>query len=426
MGKNDEKTRDRLRKLSESIGKIDIDHDEEYDEAPKIIYSSAFKTSEIVVLIILTSVISLFIGGLVVYKFNENGGKYLDKELQEIIKNYEFINENYYGKIDKSKLVKSAIEGMLRTLDVHSSYVGGDDSDFNTQLEGKYKGIGVQVYSDENKKLVVSSVFEGSPADKAGLQSGDILLKINDESLDGKSAKEASSLIKSQKGEFSLTYKRGEEEIKCTIKLSSVDLTSVLSKTFDKNDKKVGYIYTSIFADNTYKQFKKELSNLEKQGIDSLIIDLRDNNGGHLTSAEDILSLFLDSSHPIYQIKGSDGNHKYYSKGKKDKKYKIVLLVNSSSASASELTTSALKEQYGATVVGIKTYGKGTIQEIQDLSDGGHYKLTTKMWLTSKGKKVDGVGIIPDTEVKLDDKYREEPSFENDNQLNMAIEEAIK
>jgi len=425
MGKNDEKTRDRLRKLSKSIGKIDINHDD-VDVKPKIIYSSAFKTSEIVFLIILTSVISLFIGGLAVYKFNENGGKYLDKELQEIITNYEYINKNYYGKIDKSKLTRSAIEGMLGTLDVHSAYVGDDDSEFNTQLEGKYKGIGVQVYNDENNKIIVSSVFKGSPADKAGLQAGDILLKVNDKSLDGKSTSEASSLIKSQKSEFSITYKRGEEEIKCTIKLSFVDLISVDSEIIKRDDKKVGYMYISIFADNTYKQFKKELGSLEKKGIDSLIIDIRENNGGHLTAAEDILSLFLSSSHPIYQIKGTDGNHKYYSKGKKDKKYKIVLLVNSSSASASELTTSALKEQYGATVVGLKTYGKGTIQEIQDLSDGGHYKLTTKMWLTSKGKKVDGKGIKPDVEVKLDDKYREEPTMENDNQLNKAIEEAIK
>lgn len=422
MGKNDDKTRDKLKKLSESIGQIDIDNEE---EKPQIIYSSAFKTSEIVALVILTSIISLFIGGFAVYKFNENGGKYLDKELREIIKNYEYISDNYYKKVDKSKLVTSAIEGMLGTLDVHSAYVGDDDSDFNTHLEGKYKGIGVQVYNDDNK-IIVSSVFKKSPADKAGLQTGDILLKVNDKSLEGKNTEEASALIKSQKGEFSLTYKRGEEEIKTTVKLSDVDLPSTVSKIYEKDDKKVGYIYTSIFANNTYKQFKKELTKLEKKNIDSLIIDLRDNSGGHLTSAEDILSLFLDSSHPIYQVKEDKGNRKYYSKGKKDKKYKIVILVNGSSASASELTTSALKEQYNATVIGTKTYGKGTIQEMQSLSDGGQYKLTTKMWLTSKGKKVDGVGIKPNIEVKLDEKYREEPTIENDNQLNRALEEAVK
>ena len=149
---------------------------------------------------------------------------------------------------------------------------------------------------------------------------------------------------------------------------------------------------------------------------------MRGNSGGHLSAAEQIISLFLDSSHPIYQIKSKDGQNKYYSTGKETKKYKITILIDSNSASASEVVTSALKEQYGASVVGEKSYGKGTVQELQTLPNGEQYKLTTKTWLTSKGKIIDGKGIEPDYKVSLGDKYLEDPTDENDNQLQKAIE----
>lgn len=422
MKKNEEKTKNKLQKLSESLGEINIYKEKEKKE----INYSPFKTSEVALLLIITCIVSICMGGLITYKINSNKGKYLDKELQAFIKNYEYITDNYYEKIDKEKLVDSAIEGMLSTLDRHSTAVGDTDSEFNIQLEGNYKGIGIQVFEDEDKNIKVYSVFKNSPASKAGLKAGDILLKINNKTIEGKSTSDISNIIKSQKKSFKLTYKRDDKENTVDIKLSTVDLTSVVSKVFEKEDKKIGYIYTSIFAGNTYKQFKKELEKLENKKIDSLIIDLRENSGGHLTAAEDILSLFLDSTHPIYQIKAKDGNDKYYSKGKKDKKYKIVILVNNSSASASELTTSALKEQYGAIVIGEKTFGKGTVQELQTLPSGQQYKLTTKTWLTSKGNIIDGKGINPDIEVSLGEEYSKEPKEENDNQLNKAIDEAIK
>ncbi len=425
MGKSDERTKDKLKKLSKSFGKIET-KEEKKAKSKGQMYGCAFKTGEIIALILLTCLVSLFMGGLIVYKLNINGGKYLDEELQEIIKNYEYINSNYYGDLDKSKMAEAAVQGMLGTLDRHSTYVGDSDSETNLELEGSYKGIGVQVYTDENKNIVIYSVFSNSPADKAGLKAGDVLIKVAGQGLDGMDSSKVSEIIKKQKDKFDIVYKRNEEEKTATVELSSVDLTSVVSKVIEKDGKKVGYIYASIFANNTYKQFKKELVKLEKKGIGSLIIDLRENSGGHLTAAEDILSLFLNSTHPIYQLKGEKTNTKYYSKGDKDKKYKIVMLVNNGSASASELMTSALKEQYGATVVGLKTYGKATIQEMQDLSTGGKYKLTTRMWLTSKGKKLDGKGISPDVEVSLDDKYKEEPKMENDNQLQVALDEAVK
>ena len=145
-----------------------------------------------------------------------------------------------------------------------------------------------------------------------------------------------------------------------------------------------------------------------------------------MLTAENIISLFLDSSHPIYQIQKQGVTTKYYSKGKKDQKLKIAILVNGSSASASEILTSALMEQDGAIVIGEKTYGKGTVQELQDLTNGDKYKLTTKNWLTSKGNWIDQKGIEPNIKIELSDKYVKNPTEENDNQLQTALKELTK
>lgn len=426
MKKSEENTKNKLEKLAKSLGDFNTLNQKNTVTKDNNIYVSSFKTSEVIVLLLITSIVSLLMGGLVIYKINYNSGKKIDSELQAFIKNYEYITDNYYDSIDKTKLIDSAIAGMLTTLDKNSSYVGSSDSNFSVFLEGNYKGIGIQVYNDENNNVIIYNVINDSPASKAGLQEGDLITKINDESIIGKSVQDVSDMIKKQKKEFNMTYKRGEEEKKVNIEVSDVSLTSVTSDIINKNDQKIGYIRITVFANNTYKQFKKALQKIEEEKAGSLIIDLRDNSGGHLSSAEDIISLFLDSSHPIYQIKSKNGQSKYYSKGNKNKTYKMVILVNGESASASEVLTSALKEQYGATVVGEKTYGKGTVQELQTLPNGEQYKLTTKIWLTSKGVKIDGKGIEPDVQIQLDENYSKDPNFENDNQLQKAIEIVLK
>lgn len=378
-----------------------------------------FKTKEVIFLLLLTALVGLLMGGLVTYNIilKENN---IDENLKQFIENYEYITNNYYGKIDKSKLIQSAIEGMLTTLDKNSSYVGNTNSNFSIYLEGKYKGTGIQVYNDEKNNIVIYDVIPNSPAEKAGLKKGDIITKIGNKDTTNMTISNFSKLVKKQ-ANIKLTYKRQEKENTVKLKLEEIELKSVSSKIIEKENKKIGYIKITIFANNTAKQLKTQLKSLENKNIDALIIDLRDNSGGHLTAAEDILSQFLDKSHPIYQIKSKDSQEKYYSTGSKTKKYKIALLVNSNSASASEVVTSALKEQYGAYVIGEKTYGKGTVQELQTLSNGEQYKLTTKSWLTSKGKKVDKVGITPDYEISLDETYTKNPTDENDNQLQKAI-----
>lgn len=411
MNKKEQKTSDNLEKLSKSLD-IKVNN-------KKIL--PTFKTKEVVFLLLITAIISLIMGGIVTYNVTLKGTN-VDSELAEFIKNYDYITNNYYGDVDKNELIDSAIAGMLNTLDKNSTYVGSDDDNFSIYLEGSYEGTGIQVYNDENNNIVIYSVFDDTSASKAGLKAGDVIIRLNDKDTTNMSIADFSSLVKKQKGKFKITYKRDDEEKTVSLKVSKVELKSVYSETIEKNDKKIGYIQMSIFANNTYEQFKKALSNLENENMNGLIIDLRSNSGGHLSSAEEIISLFLDSSHPIYQIKTKDSLNTYYSLGKETKKYKIVILIDKNSASASEVVTSALTEQYGAVTVGEKSYGKGTVQELQSLNDGEQYKLTTKSWLTSKGKVIDGKGIEPDYKVSLDEKYYDEPSFDNDNQLQKAIE----
>ena len=163
------------------------------------------------------------------------------------------------------------------------------------------------------------------------------------------------------------------------------------------------------------------MSNLEKKGIDSLIIDLRGNSGGHLDTVTDMTSLFLDSKKVIYQIQTKTKTEKIYSNGKKNKSYPIYILIDADSASASEVMASALSEQLGAKLVGENSYGKGTVQEVKYTSSGDQYKFTTKKWLTSKGVWIKGKGLKPDIEIKLNEEYLNNPSEENDNQLKLYL-----
>ena len=415
MDKKEQKTIQKLQQLSESL---DIQVNKE-----KII--PTFKTKEVVFLLLLTAIIGLVMGGVVTYKIVLKE-KTVDKELQEFVDNYEYIVDNYYGDVDKTELIESAISGMLTTLDKNSAYVGGEDTNFSIYLEGTYEGTGIQVFNDENNNIVIYAVFENTPASKAGLKAGDIIVKLDGKDTTNMGINDFSELVKKKKGSFKVTVKREDKEKTVKLKVDKVELKSVLSKLIEKENEKIGYIRTTIFANNTYDQFKSELDRLEAEKIDGLIIDLRGNSGGHLLSAEQIISLFLDSSHPIYQIKSKDSQSKYYSIGKETKDYKIAILIDNDSASASEVMTSALKEQYGAIIVGEKSYGKGTVQELQTLPNGEQYKLTTKSWLTSKGNVIDGKGIEPDYEVALDKKYLEDPKDENDNQLQKALEILVK
>ena len=406
------------KKISDSVERLSQSLDIKVNKRKVL---PTFRTKEVVILLFLTATVGLLMGGMVIYNLILKNDK-VDNELQEFIDNYDYIVNNYYEDVDKSELIDSAISGMLKTLDKNSTYVGDSDSNFSIYLDGSYEGTGIQVYNDDDNNIVIYSVFDNTPASKAGLKAGDVIVKLNNKDTTDMTIEKFSNLVKKQKNEFSITYKRDDKENTVKLKVDKIELQSVYTKMFNKDGKKIGYIRLSIFANNTYEQFDKALSKLEDESIDGLIIDLRANSGGHLAAAEQIISLFLDSSHPIYQIKTKASQNIYYSIGKTTKKYDMAILIDQNSASASEVVTSALLEQYGAKVVGEKSYGKGTVQELQTLSDGEQYKLTTKTWLTSKGREIDGKGIEPDYKVSLDEKYFEDPTDENDNQLQKALE----
>lgn len=384
-----------------------------------------FKTSDTLGLVIITCIVSLFMGYFFGTKIT---AKQVDKEMEnamdKISSAFQDIKDNYYEEVDDDTLVDGAINGMMAALgDPYASYYNDDESNsFDIELNGSYEGIGIEVFNNEENEIEILTVFENSPASEAGLKAGDIVTALNDKNVRKKSTQTlVNQIAKLEDETFTLTILREGEEKKLEVNRDYIEISSVSSQVYERNNKKIGYMSVSIFSMKTYEQFKNQLEKLEGENIQSLIIDVRGNSGGHLTTVEDMLSLFLDNSHVIYQIQTKEKTEKYRSTGKVTKKYPIVILTDGSSASASELLTIALKEEYGAISIGTKTYGKGTVQELKNI-DGGEYKFTTKKWLSPKGNWINDKGIEPDIEVALDETYYSNPSAETDAQLQKALE----
>ena len=406
------------KKISEKKSKITSYKKEEQQSINK--EQNKYGIFEIVLVVVITSLIFSLVGYFIGIKSNLIGDvnySTASKEIQKFIEEYNYILENYYGDIDKEELVSSAIKGMLSSLDEYSEFVGDDSSNFSITLEGEYEGLGVGISSTTDNEIIITTIYPNSPADKAGLKVGNIITKFNNESVEGLSTTELVDKI-SQTEEINLTVLREEEELTFNLKKDKIVIESVHSEMKDNN---IGYIKVDIFANNTYSQFHQALEDLEKQNMESLIIDLRSNGGGHLSAAKDILSLFLNDTHVIYQTEDKNGIEKFYSEGNEDKNYKIVILQNSISASASEVVISCLKEQLGAYVIGTTSYGKGTVQNLQNVSGIGQYKVTTKKWLTSNGEWINEVGIKPDLEVNLSENYFKNPNLDTDDQYQAAI-----
>lgn len=386
---------------------------------------NTFHTSEVVFLIIITCIVSIFMGTAISSRFAPKPTTKSESELlSKLLKHYQYIKENYYEDIDDETLLNGAIAGMVNALDdPYSIFIDEADSEnFNMSLDGNYSGIGIEIINNKEGNIQIVGVFKGSPAAQAGVQINDIIVSIDGNDMTGKDKSELTKYVKEHNLEqFTLTVLRGEEKMDIHVQKAVVEIPSVSSKVYEQNGKKVGYIYFSIFSNTTDRQFQKELKSLEEQGVESLIIDVRENSGGHLTTAINIVSLFLDQTKVIYQIEMKGETTKYYSKGTKTKMYPIVVLQNGNSASAAELLSGALKESYGATIIGETSYGKGTVQELVDVDDHIEYKFTTKKWLTPNGNWIHKKGIVPDIEVKLDSKYFKNPSDVTDNQLQEAL-----
>lgn len=387
-----------------------------------------FNLSEVLTITVISILVGILIGSIMVCKSDVIMTSEVPKDLEEFVATYNNIYNNYYDKVKKDDLIDAAIKGMVDSLDdPYSTFMEQTESEnFNETVSGEYVGIGATItYSDNS--AIISSMFDNSPAKKSGLKEGDKLIVINSEKIDDKSLSQITDLIKGKKDTIiSIKVLRGNKEKEFKVKREKITIPSVTSKIFEKDNKKIGYIAIDIFSSNTYKEFKSELEELESKKIKSLIIDVRNNPGGHLSKVTDILELFLEKGKILYQIEKKGVSEKILSKTKEKRKYKIAVIINNSSASASEILASSLKESYNATIVGEKSYGKGTVQQAYQLSNGTTLKYTTQKWLTAKGKWINEKGVEPDISIELDSSYYDNPNDDNDNQLQKAIEELTK
>ena len=353
---------------------------------------------------------------------NKITGNSSNDKYDSLYQAYSTIKEKYYKDVDDNTLINGAISGMLSSLeDPHTMFFDENSKEeFETQLAGQYYGIGAEIIQKSEEEVQITRVFDDSPAKKVGLEIGDIFVSIDGKSAKGMTVTEVATTLKSKdKDKATVVVKRNDEELTFEIEKDVVTLLSVSSEMLDDN---IGYISISLFGSLTNSQFEKALKELEEKGMKSLIIDLRDNSGGYLASVTEILSKFVNKDTILYQMKTKDDIEKFYSKTDETKDFKVVILVNEMSASASEIMASCMQEQYGAKLVGKKTYGKGSVQETEVLKNNTLIKYTVQEWLTSKGKSIDGEGIEPDVEVELSDDYKEDATRENDNQLQKAIE----
>lgn len=345
-------------------------------------------------------------------------------DIQEVEKIYDNLLSKYYGEIDKQTLSDAAIKGMIEALnDPYSTYIDAENTDdFDEQIYGYYVGIGTEITLNDENQFEVTNIFENTPATDANIELHDIVVKVNNEDVSGKTVSDIGKLIQGEIGtDVTLTLRRGEAEFDVTITRNRIDLISVTSQIFEKDDKRIGYIKVTNFASNTFNQFQTALNELEENDIESLIIDVRDNLGGQLEVATQIASLFLTKDKVVYQLNTNGIIQPIYSTGPGSFQKPITVLINGATASASEVLAIALQESADATVIGTTSYGKGTIQESYKLSTGATIKFTVQEWLSPNGNTVNEVGVKPDIEVSETENPGETDTLETDTVLQTAI-----
>lgn len=388
-----------------------------------------FELWEVLVITLVSSIIMGLSTGYVAYRSNKNYINTGNEYINELVKSYNNITANYYDNIDEKSLVDAAINGMLNYLgDPYTTYLDKTNTNSLTDaLAGTYEGIGIEVSKNGNNEIEVKTVFDDTPSSEAGLLVGDVILKINEEDVTTKTTTDAVAIIKSSKSSnIKLQIKRNEEIKDIDVVRKELYLPVVSSELLNQNDKNIGYIAVEKFSETVFEQFSKELNKLEKNSLDGLIIDLRNNTGGFLVGATKMAELFLEKGKVIYSLQSKLDNEVTKDETDEKRDYKVYILVNKSSASASEILAAALKYSYGAKLVGTTTYGKGKVQKTSKLSDGTMYKYTSAKWLTPNGDCIDGIGLSPDLNVELSEEYANNMTKENDNQLQMALYEIVK
>lgn len=336
---------------------------------------------------------------------------------------YTIVENSFLNDVDKEAVREGIYQGMMEALDdPYSVYYTKEEFDeMMESANGTFEGIGAYLQQDaETNVLTISRPMKDSPAEKAGLLSGDIITTVDGEDISEQDINLIVSKIKGPKGtKVVLGIKRDDKEFEVTVERALVYETSVDGRMLEDEDG-IGYIYITSFEDHTDEQFDDLLDELSEQGMEKLIIDLRDNGGGYVDTCVNICDRILPEAR-IVSTKDKHGiKTENESSDEEFIRMPIVLLVNGNSASASEIMTGALKDNDYATVVGEKTFGKGIVQEVLQLDDGSGIKVTICEYYTPSGECIHGVGIEPDVVEELDvDNYLETGE---DNQLKKAIE----
>lgn len=358
--------------------------------------NNRFSMLEVVLLLFVTLFIGVMIGYFATHSLKNTEEASTDLYITKV---YEKLLNDYYLNVSQEELEKSAINGMLNYLDDNNTVEVVDEyyTELKEQVNGYFCGIGVSVVY-ENDKLEVIKVIEGSPANKAGLEVNDVLLEVDGIEIDENNYQD---LIRGKcDSKFTLKYRRDKKEKKVVVNREPISLGNVTSKMFDIDDKHIGYIDVDAFSLDSYELFINNLNRLENKDISSLIIDLRGNPGGTVSSTRKIMNLFFEKNVTLYSFK-SRNKKTFIKDGTPEKRdYPIVLLIDETTASSAEIFASCFKENYeNVTLVGKASFGKNTIQSYLSLDDDYGIKYTISEWFTSKGNSVLENGVIPDVEI---------------------------
>ena len=359
--------------------------------------SKGFNLISVIIIICITSVVSAVTAGIIVT--NNYNLSYSDlsndKELTDFIKAYSNIVNNYYEDVDKEKMLDSALNAMLNYLgDNYTTYLTDEQRKaLEESLQGTYQGIGVEI----NKDRVITKVTKNGPAEAAGLQAGDKFMSIDGTKLNDTDGNAVGLLIRgTDKKAVDIVVDRNGEELTFNVKIGTIEEPAIV---YGMQENNIGYIQISKFSRPLTSQMENALKELETNGMEKLIIDLRNNTGGYLDSAETTASLFLKKGKLIYSLEDKNSKEDYYDQTETSRDYPIVVLINNNSASSAEILAAALKDSYGAVLVGQTSYGKGKVQQTYDMKDGSMAKFTSARWLRPTGDCIDKKGIKPDFEV---------------------------
>jgi len=334
---------------------------------------------------------------------------------------YDSLRQNYDGKLTQSQILDGLKHGLAEaTKDPYTQYFTASEAkEFNGVLQGiSLTGIGAQLDQDANGNVVVMSPLEGSPAQAAGLLAKDVIMSINGENTAGMSINEAVNKIRGPKGsKVTLEVVRGgSQQLTFTITRDTITVPTATSKILPNN---IGYLKVNQFSNDTFDLVKQAVGKFQQAGVKRVILDLRDNPGGEVESAQNISSLWLAKDATVEQEKrGNDVVDEYDATGDNPLQgMPTVVLVNAGSASASEITALALRDNHAAIIMGEKSYGKGVVQQVIPFSDGSELKVTIAKWYSPKGTNINHKGIAPDQIVTLSP---EDAQAGNDTQLQAA------